>query len=136
MKSEMKKVITVESYIESFPQKTRSRLKKVRALILKNAKEVVESISYGMPAYKTHGKPLLYFAGYESHIGLYATPSANVKFSDELSLYKQGKGSIQFPLNEPLPTDLLLKIIKYRVEENHRTIKKKKAKEDVKDLKS
>ncbi len=124
----MKKTITVDSYMESFPKNTQTRLKKLRALILKNAKDVVESISYGMPAYKTHGKPLLYFAGYESHIGLYATPTANVKFAKELSHYKQGKGSIQFPLHEPLPKDLILKIIHYRVEENQLKTKKKKSK--------
>lgn len=127
----MKKTITVDSYIESFPKNTQTRLKKIRALILKNAKEVVESISYGMPAYKTHGKPLLYFAGYENHIGLYATPSAGVKFAKELSLYKQGKGSIQFPNQEPLPKDLILKIIRYRVEENQLKKKKKKSNADA-----
>jgi len=122
----MKKMLTVESYIESFPKNIQTRLKKLRSLILKNAEGAVESISYGMPAYKTHGKPLLYFAGYENHIGLYATPSANVEFKKELASYKQGKGSIQFPLELPLPNELILKIIQYRVNENNNLKKPKR----------
>jgi len=122
----MKKTISVEDYIATFPKTVQTRLKKLRILILKNAEGAVESISYGMPAYKTEGKPLLYFAGYENHIGLYATPTANVKFSKELAAYKQGKGSIQFPLESPLPIDLITKIIEFRVNENFSQKKSKK----------
>jgi len=122
----MKKTISVEDYIATFPKTVQTRLKKLRILILKNAQGAVESISYGMPAYKTEGKPLLYFAGYENHIGLYATPTANVKFSKELAAYKQGKGSIQFPLESPLPIDLITKIIEFRVNENFSQKKSKK----------
>jgi uncharacterized protein YdhG (YjbR/CyaY superfamily) len=114
----MKKIESVIEYIESFPKSIQTRLKKIRSLILKNAPNAVESISYGMPAYKTNGKPLIYFAGYEKHIGLYATPNANLKFSKELAPYKQGKGSIQFSLETPLPLELITRIIVFRVSEN------------------
>ncbi|MFV0269258.1 MAG: iron chaperone, partial [Draconibacterium sp.] len=78
----------------------------------------VESIAYGMPAYKLNKKPLVYFAAYARHIGFYATPSGHQEFASELSVYKQGKGSVQFPIDEPLPTDLIRRIVAFRVKEN------------------
>ena len=90
----------------------------VRQIILKEAPDAVESISYGMPAYKTFGKPLVYFAGYAKHIGLYATPSGHAAFEAELASYKQGKGSVQFPHNQPLPEDLIRRIVAFRTQEN------------------
>lgn len=80
-----------------------------------------EEIVYGMPGYKTNGKPLVYFAGYKNHIGFYATPSGHEAFQKELSKYKQGKGSVQFPLNQTIPFDLIEQIVRFRVEENART---------------
>ena len=71
-----------------------------------------------MPAYKTNGKPLVYFAGFKNHIGFYATPAGHEKFSFELANYKQGKGSVQFPLNKPIPYDLIKRIVEFRVKEN------------------
>jgi len=71
-----------------------------------------------MPSYKTHGKPLVYFAGYRSHIGLYATPSGHSQFAEELSKYKSGKGSVQFPIAQQIPFDLIEKIVEFRVKEN------------------
>jgi len=70
-----------------------------------------------MPAYKIKGKALVYFAGYKNHIGFYATPSGHAEFEKELSVYKQGKGSVQFPIDAPLPVDLVARIVKYRI--NH-----------------
>jgi len=69
-----------------------------------------------MPAYKLNGKPLLYFAGYTGHIGLYATPSAHEAFERALDGYKKGKGSVQFPHNEPLPLDLIARMIAFRID--------------------
>ena len=109
---------TVDTYINTFPTDIQSRLKEIRAIIQAQAPDAVESISYGMPAYKTEGKPLIYFAGYKNHIGLYATPSGHETFKEELSQYKQGKGSVQFPLNDPLPIDLIKRIVAFRVDEN------------------
>lgn len=111
---------SVESYIRSFPSNVASRLKAIRNLILQHVPEAEESISYGMPAYKLFGKPLVYFAGYAHHIGFYALPSGHKKFQKELSKYKQGKGSVQFPLDEHLPLDLIEKVVIFRKEENTR----------------
>jgi uncharacterized protein YdhG (YjbR/CyaY superfamily) len=108
----------VEEYLQQFEGVCRDRLSQVRQIILKEAPDAVESISYGMPAYKTFGKPLVYFAGYAKHIGLYATPSGHAAFEAELAPYKQGKGSVQFPHNQPLPEDLIRRIVAFRTQEN------------------
>ncbi|MDR6843419.1 DUF1801 domain-containing protein [Flavobacterium granuli] len=109
---------SVEEYILTFPKDIQSLLEKVRMTIIKKAPEAVESISYGMPAYKTYGKPLVYFAGYKKHIGFYATPTGHTEFANELSNYKQGKGSVQFPIDHPIPYWLIEQIVVFRVKEN------------------
>lgn len=108
----------VETYLKSFPEEVQKILIQIRKLIKATAPEAVESISYNMPAYKTGGKPLVYFAAFKNHIGFYATPSGHEEFSTELSKYKQGKGSVQFPINQPIPYDLIKRIIEFRVKEN------------------
>lgn len=116
----MKKGIsTVEDYIAEFPKDVQNKLKSVRNTILRNAPNAIESISYGMPAYKLNKKPLVYFGGFAKHIGFYATPTGHEKFQPQLSRYKQGKGSVQFPLNEELPIDLIADIVIFRVNENN-----------------
>jgi uncharacterized protein YdhG (YjbR/CyaY superfamily) len=110
----------VEEYLQKFEGVCRDRLSQVRDWILEEAPDAVESISYGMPAYKTFGKPLVYFAGYAKHVGLYATPSGHEAFEAELASYKQGKGSVQFPYNQPLPEDLIRRIVAFRTQENNR----------------
>jgi len=105
---------TVDEYIATFPDDVQIELRKIRKIILENAPEAVESMAYGMPAYKLKGKPLVYFAGYKNHIGFYATPTGHAAFADELSKYKQGKGSVQFPLSAPLPYDLIARIVVFR----------------------
>jgi uncharacterized protein YdhG (YjbR/CyaY superfamily) len=107
----------VDEYIETFPTEIKSILKAIRAIILKNAPNAIESISYGMPAYKINRKPLVYFAAFKNHIGFYATPTGHAQFAGELSKYKQGKGSVQFPFNN-VPYELIERIIKFRVLEN------------------
>jgi uncharacterized protein YdhG (YjbR/CyaY superfamily) len=77
-------------------------------------------MSYGMPGYKLNKKPLVYFAGYKNHIGFYATPSGHSHFQEQLSRYKQGKGSVQFPLNEEMPYDLIEEMVRFRVAENNK----------------
>ena len=89
----------------------------MRTAIKKAAPKAEEGIGYKMPAYKLNGV-LVYFAGYAKHIGFYATPTGHEQFKKELSVYKEGKGSVQFPLNEPLPISLITKIVKFRVKEN------------------
>lgn len=112
-------------YIENFPLETQKILKQVRSTIKKAAPKAEETISYGMPAFTLNG-PLVYFAGYKTHIGLYALPSGHTAFKKELAAYKQGKGSVQFPIDEPMPLALITKIVKFRVKENLAQIKKKK----------
>lgn len=114
----MKTFTNVDEYIQEFEGETQKRLITTRKLIRETAPEAVESISYGMPAYKVNGKPLVYFAGYKSHIGFYATPTGHKAFEKELSKYKQGKGSVQFPLDQPLPTKLITEIVLFRLMEN------------------
>ena len=109
---------TVKEYISSFPNEVQEPLFEIRDIIKKEAPEAVEAISYGMPAYKLNGKPLVYFAAFKSHIGFYATPTGHAEFAEELSKYKQGKGSVQFPLKEIMPLDLIIKIVRFRVSEN------------------
>lgn len=116
---------SVDQYIESFPQDIQVLLKKIREVIINNAPNAVESISYGMPVYKLNGKPLVYFAGYKNHIGFYATPTGHAEFVEELSVYKQGKGSVQFPINVPVPYDLIKRIVAFRVTENNQKSTKK-----------
>jgi uncharacterized protein YdhG (YjbR/CyaY superfamily) len=110
--------MTIDSYIKSFPENVQILLKQIRAVIIENAPEATENFTYQMPAYKTNGKPLVYFAGFKNHIGFYATPTGHAEFSKELSKYKQGKGSVQFPLDKPLPLDLITRIVRFRVKEN------------------
>lgn len=110
---------TVDEYIQSFPKKAQVHLKAIRKIIKSTAPEALEQIAYKMPAYKLNKKPLVYFAGYKNHIGFYATPSGHTKFEKVLSKYKQGKGSVQFPMDEPMPIDLIKKIVAFRVAETN-----------------
>ena len=121
----MEKHATVDGYISAYPALAQERMSRIRIMIKELAPDVHESISYGMPGYKTFGKPLIYYAAYDKHIGLYATPSGHAAFAKELSVYKQGKGSVQFPLSEELPLELIRKIISFRVDENKQKYGKK-----------
>lgn len=118
----------MEEYIASFPSTTQKLLKQVRKAIKAAAPKSEELISYGMPGYKLNGKALVYFAGYEHHVGFYATPTGHKKFEKQLSKYKQGKGSVQFPIDEPMPIKLITDIVKFRVAENSTKYAKKKNK--------
>ena len=109
-----KTVTTVEEYIDEFPPEVKLRLKAMRKAVIQAAPQAIENISYGMPAYKLNGKPLVYFAGYDHHIGFYATPTGHQAFAKELAKYKQGKGSVQFPHSEPLPLKLIERMVKVR----------------------
>jgi uncharacterized protein YdhG (YjbR/CyaY superfamily) len=115
MNTELK---TVEEYIAQFSEPIQEKLFLMRATIKSNAPNAYETIAYGMPAYKLNNKPLVYFGGFDKHIGFYATPTGHEKFKDKLSKYKKGKGSVQFPHKEPLPIDLVAEIVKFRVSQN------------------
>jgi uncharacterized protein YdhG (YjbR/CyaY superfamily) len=113
----MDKPKSTDEYISNFPKEIQILLQEVRKTIKSAAPNANEGISYGMPAYKLNGKALVYFAGYKNHVGFYATPTGHNEFTKELAKYKQGKGSVQFPINEPMPLDLITKIVKFRVSE-------------------
>lgn len=115
---------TVNDYIADFPNEIQLILEQIRTTIRKSAPKAEESISYGMPAYKLHKKPLVYFAAFKKHIGFYATPSGHAEFAEELAKYKQGKGSVQFPIDKPMPLDLIERIVRFRVQENLAKTKK------------
>jgi uncharacterized protein YdhG (YjbR/CyaY superfamily) len=109
---------TVTEYIAAFPKEVQPLLNQIRKTIKAAAPMAEEGISYGMPSYKYNGKPLVYFGGYTNHIGFYATPTGHEAFKKELAIYKQGKGSVQFPVTEKLPLDLITRIVQFRVKGN------------------
>lgn len=121
---ETKKPSNIDEYIGAFQSHVQEILEKVRTTIQKAAPDAKEKISYAMPAFEQNGI-LVYFAAFKNHIGLYALPSGHEAFKQELSKYKSGKGSVQFPLNEPMPFDLITRIVKFRVKENLEKAKKK-----------
>lgn len=108
---------TVDDYIATFSEQAQERLHLIRQLIKDNAPEATESIGYGLAAYKMNKKPLVYFGGFTAHTGFYATPVGHEQFKDKLSGYKQGKGSVQFPHSQPLPVDLIVEMVKFRLTE-------------------
>ncbi|MBP6015537.1 MAG: DUF1801 domain-containing protein [Candidatus Promineofilum sp.] len=107
---------TIDEYIAAFPEDVQTILQKIRQTIHDAAPEATEAISYGMPTFKLHGN-LVHFGGFKTHIGFYPVPSGIEAFKDELAVYPQGKGSVQFPLSRPMPYDLIQRIVKYRVGE-------------------
>lgn len=106
--------------IAKFSGETRLRLEKLRKLIHDTSPDSVEGISYGIVGYKRNGKPLVYFGGFEKHIGFYATPNGHQAFADDFAKYKQGKGSVQLPHNQPLPVELIKRVVEYRNQQTER----------------
>lgn len=119
------KASNIDEYISGFPKNTQKVLEEVRAAIKKAVPDMEETISYAIPAFIYKGSRLVYFAGYKNHVGLYPVPTGNEEFEKEFLVYKtSGKGAIQFPLSKPMPTDLITKIVKFRLEENFKKEKK------------
>jgi len=108
---------TIDEYIEGFPAEVRAKLSAVRSTIRRAAPDAVEKISYRMPTFYLNGN-LVHFAAFERHIGFYPAPSGIARFAKELKRYKTAKGSAQFPLDEPLPLELIAAIVRFRVGEN------------------
>ena len=108
---------TIDAYIAGFPEDVQAILQQVRRTIHDAAPEATEAISYQMPTFKLHGN-LVHFGAFKSHIGFYPVPSGMEAFKDELAGYKQGKGSVQFPLNKPMPLDLIRRMVEFRVQES------------------
>lgn len=117
MNSETAKPQNIDAYIANFPDEVQAILQQVRATIHAAAPEAQEAISYGMPTFKQYGN-LVHFGAFKNHIGFYPIPSGIAAFEAELAAYKQGKGSIQFPLDQPMPYELISRIVAYRVAEN------------------
>jgi uncharacterized protein YdhG (YjbR/CyaY superfamily) len=115
--SATRKVASIDDYISTFPEDAQSILKKMRKTIQDAAPDAEETISYRIPTFTLNGN-LVHFAAFKDHIGFFPTSSARIAFPKELSKYKGGKGTIQFPLDQPIPYDLVRKIVKYRVKEN------------------
>jgi uncharacterized protein YdhG (YjbR/CyaY superfamily) len=110
---------TIDEYIATFPKEVQDVLEKIRSAIRESAPEAEEAISYGIPAFRLNGsRGSVYFAGWKNHIGFYPTPSGIEAFKKELAPFKQEKGSVQFPLDKPIPYELVKKIVRYRVTGN------------------
>lgn len=107
----------IDEYIANFPDATQEKLKKIRQIIRDTAPNAVEVISYGIPTYKLDGKNVIHFGGYEKHIGLYPGSTPIVSLQKDLEGYKTSKGTVQFPLDKPIPYDLIKKITKFCVEQ-------------------
>jgi len=119
---------TIDDYISGFPVEAKAQLRLLRRLIHDAAPDAEEKIVYQMPTFYFHGN-LVHFAAYKSHIGFYPAPSAIAAFRDELSAYKGAKGSVRFPINEPLPCDLIARIVAFRFRENCNNWNEKNTKE-------
>ena len=115
----------IDEYIAAYPGEIQKLLHEIRATIRKAAPEAEERISYAMPTFTLNGN-LVHFAAYKNHIGFYPVPSGIDAFKEELSDYKGAKGSVQFPIDKPMPLQLIADIVKYRVQENLEKGKKKR----------
>jgi uncharacterized protein YdhG (YjbR/CyaY superfamily) len=114
----------IDEYIASFPQEVQEILEKLRTIIRQAAPDAQETIKYGIPTFTLHGN-LVHFAAYKKHIGFYPTPTGIEQFKNELSGYESAKGSVQFPLDKPIPFDLIHKIVIFRVQETMGKTKKR-----------
>ena len=117
---------TMDEYIGTFPENVRNILNELRHAIKESAPEAEETINYQIPTFTLHGN-LVHFAAFQNHIGFYPTPSGMEAFKKELASYKGAKGSVQFPIDQPLPLVLIRRIVEYRVKENIERKQKKKS---------
>lgn len=118
----MKQISTIDEYIASFPQETRKILENIRGTIRKAAPDATEAMAYGLPTFRLKGN-LVHFGAFKDHVGFYPAPSGIQAFKDELTRYQTGKGTLQFPISEPIPYDLIAKVTKHRVEESSGSLK-------------
>ncbi len=121
------KPVNIDEYIDGFPKHVQEILLEIRTLIRKAAPDAQETISYQIPTFTLYGN-LVHFAAYKTHIGFYPTPSGIEKFKSELSSYEYAKGSVKFPLDKPLPYDLIKRMVQFRVQENVEKYGKKNGK--------
>ena len=126
MKSTKARFKSMDEYIATFPDETQKILKEVRATIKAAVPEAGETISYGIPTFTLNGKYLIYFAGWKKHISIYPIPIGTEAFNKQVSQYVEGKGTLKFPMDKPLPLKLITKIVRLRVNENRKRTDKKK----------
>ena len=106
----------IDAYIATFPKEIRALLEQVRETIQNIAPDAKEAIKYAMPTFMLNGKNLVHFAAFKNHIGFYATPRGHLEFKEALAPYKSGKGSVQFPIDSPMPLDLIARMVQFRVD--------------------
>lgn len=117
---------SIDEYIAAFPDDVQEVLEQIRATIKKTAPDAEETIKYGMPTFTLKGN-LVYFAAYKNFIGFYPAPTGDGAFKEALAGYKTGKGSVQFPLDKPMPLELIVKIVEWRMRQNAEKAEKKKS---------
>ena len=118
----------IDEYIATFPDEVQKILQKIRQTIKKVAPKAEETISYRIPTFKLNGTYLIYFAGYKKHVSVYPAPRGDKEFKKELAGYEGGKGTVQFPLDQPIPYDLISRLVKFRAKKNLETVKAKAGK--------
>ena len=117
----------IDEYIARFPRDVQEKLEQIRKTVRKAAPDAEEAISYQIPTFTLHGN-LVHFAAFKEHIGFYPAPRGNEQFRQELSAYEGGKGTVRFPLDKPIPFDLITKMVKFRVEEDVKRAEAKRKK--------
>jgi uncharacterized protein YdhG (YjbR/CyaY superfamily) len=126
MKDQKVSFHSIDEYIASFPNDVQQIMHQLRSTIKAAAPEAGEKISYNMPTFTLNGTYLVYFAGWKNHIAFYGAPRGNPEFDEDLTTYETGQGTLQFPYDQPIPYDLITKIVKFRVVENLKRTNKKK----------
>jgi uncharacterized protein YdhG (YjbR/CyaY superfamily) len=125
MKNKKASFGSIDEYIAAFPEDVQKILEELRATIKAATPEAGEKISYGIPTFALNGKNLIYFAGWKNHISIYPIPTGSAAFDKEISKYIDGKGTLKFPINKPLPLKLITKIVKLRAAETSKMIHQK-----------
>ena len=126
MKSKKVTFKSMDEYIGTFPEDIQKILEELRGTIKAAAPEAEETISYNIPTFKMNGRYLIYFAGWKNHISLYPIPVGSEAFNKQISKYAEGKGTLKFPIDKPLPLKLITKIVKLKLDENQKKTDKKK----------
>ena len=127
MKADASPVDSIDGYIAGFPPEVQALLEKVRGAIRKAAPDAQETISYRIPAFKLNGRYLIYFAGFKKHIGLYPVRADTAEFQQEIATYGAGKATLQFQLDQPLPVELIARVVKFKALQSRAAAKKRKA---------
>jgi uncharacterized protein YdhG (YjbR/CyaY superfamily) len=115
----------IDEYIDQFPEDVQKVLQKIRALINEVVPNAEEKISYQIPTFTLNGSYLIYFAGFKNHVSVYPAPRGTEQFKKELAAYEGGKGTVRFPLDQPIPYGLIKRIVKFKVKENKEKAKEK-----------